>query len=68
MAMRGVASKVPRGLSNIQSVHLKSVDSIALPIYTSLPPEPSSLPAIGDVPSAKRIRLSQVSIWGIFIP
>ena len=44
--MRGVASKIPRGWRNIQSVHLKTVDSIALPLYNALPPQATLLPAV----------------------
>lgn len=60
-AMKGVASKIPRGWSNIQSVHIKSTDSIALPVYNSLPPEPKSLPAVGEG-RIKRIKLEEVSL------
>ena len=53
-----MGSHIPRGLRNIQSVHLKTPDSIALPIYNSLPPPPGLLPGTADeVPSAKRLKL-----------
>ena len=32
-----IAKKVPRGWSNIQSIHLKTSESVALPLYNSLP-------------------------------
>ena len=57
-AMKGVASHIPQGLRNIQSIHLKTPDSIALPIYNSLPPPPGLLPASTDQPPAvKRLKL-----------
>jgi len=36
-AIRGLIQKVPRKWKNIQSMHLKSTESIALPIYNALP-------------------------------
>ena len=54
--MVGVASKVPRGWRNIQVVHLKTVDSIALPVYNSLPPEATLLATLA--PAEKRVKLS----------
>ena len=54
--MVGVASKVPRGWRNIQVVHLKTVDSIALPVYHSLPPEATLLATLP--PAEKRVKLS----------
>ena len=36
-AVEGIVAKVPRKWKNIQSIHIKSVDSIALPIFNSLP-------------------------------
>ena len=32
-----IAKKIPRGWNNIQSLHLKTSDSVALPMYNSLP-------------------------------
>ena len=32
-----IAKKVPRGWSNIQCIHLKTAESVALPLYNSLP-------------------------------
>ena len=46
-AMKGVIHYIPGGWKNIQSVHVKSVDSIALPVYNSLPLPPTKL-AKGD--------------------
>lgn len=60
-AMKGVASRIPRGWSNIQSVHIKSTASVALPVYASLPPAPTSLPAVEDRPPSKRVRTGGVS-------
>lgn len=36
-AVSEIAKIVPRGWNNIQSLNLKTSDSISLPIYTSLP-------------------------------
>lgn len=36
-AVQCIAKIIPRGWSNIQSLNIKSANSIALPIYTSLP-------------------------------
>ena len=36
-AVSEIARIVPRGWNNIQSLNLKTIDSISLPIYTSLP-------------------------------
>ena len=71
VAMKGVSNRIPRGWSNIQSIHIKSVDSIALPVYTSLPPAPTqiSLPPahtrisrVSEQPPVKRVKLTGVSI------
>jgi ribosome biogenesis protein UTP30 len=36
-ALKGVAEAVPKKWKNIQSIHLKTTNSIALPLYNSLP-------------------------------
>lgn len=36
-AIEGIVAKVPRRWKNIQSLHIKSVDSVALPIFNALP-------------------------------
>lgn len=36
-AVSEITKIVPRGWNNIQSLNLKTSDSIALPLYTSLP-------------------------------
>jgi ribosome biogenesis protein UTP30 len=36
-AIEGIVAKVPRRWKNIQSIHIKSVDSVALPIFNALP-------------------------------
>lgn len=58
-AAKAVASRVPRGWNNIQSVHIKSIDSLALPLFASLPPEPKSLPALEDCPPVRRFKLDE---------
>ena len=52
-AVSEIAKIVPRGWNNIQSLNLKTSDSISLPIYTSLPEK--SL-AIDDTPPPKKKR------------
>ena len=32
-----IAKIVPRGWNNIQSIHMKTAESVALPLYNSLP-------------------------------
>lgn len=44
-AANHIASVIPRGKKNIKSLHLKTNESVALPIYTSLPDKPSSADA-----------------------
>ncbi len=57
-AMKAVVGRIPRGWTNIQSVHIKTVDSIALPVFNSLPPDPMSLPEVGkEEPLVKKVRL-----------
>ena len=61
--MAGVVSKVPRGWRNIQAVNIKTVHSISLPVYNSLPPEPKLLPGIEEIsaePKTKRVKLEAV--------
>lgn len=55
--LKGVVGKVPRGWANIQSVHLKTTESIALPIYNSLPPQPTTLPGVNEtaLPTVTRL-------------
>ena len=60
--VKAIADRVPRGFRNFQSLHLKTVDSIALPIYNSLPPQPTRLPGVGEeeaAPVIKRIKLDE---------
>lgn len=62
--MKAISNRVPRGFRNLQSLHLKTVDSIALPIYNSLPPLPTKLPVVGEegaTPIVKKIRLDEDS-------
>jgi len=40
-ALPRIVEKIPRKWKNIQSLHVKTSDSISLPIYNSLPDEPS---------------------------
>ena len=43
-------------------VHLKTVDSVALPIYHSLPPEAKLLAPLGEGPVEKRVKLSSLDV------
>lgn len=49
MALEGVSNALPRGWNDIQSVHIKTHSSMALPIYVALPSE--RLPPKHAVPS-----------------
>ena len=42
-ALSVVVRKIPHGWKNIQSIHLKTTSSIALPLFNSLPAEPKLL-------------------------
>ena len=61
--VKAIADRVPRGFRNFQSLQLKTVDSIALPIYNSLPPQPTRLPGVGEeeeaAPVVKKIKLDE---------
>ena len=56
--MSGVANRIPRGWRNIQAVHIKTADSVALPIYHTLPPEAKLLGPLEEPPAEKRVKLS----------
>ena len=60
--VKAIADRVPRGFRNFQSLHLKTIDSIALPIYNSLPPQPTRLPGVGEeeaAPVVKKVKLDE---------
>ena len=52
-AVSEMARIVPRGWNNIQSLNLKTTDSISLPIYTSLPEKSLALEA-SEPPKKKK--------------
>ena len=52
-AVAEIAKIVPQGWSNIQSLNLKTTDSIALPIYNSLP-DNSSVAETSEPPKKKK--------------
>lgn len=52
-AVAEITKVVPRGWNNIQSLNLKTTDSIALPIYTSLP-EKSLVAETSEPPKKKK--------------
>ena len=35
VAINGAANKIPRKWGNIQSIYIKTTDSVALPVYTA---------------------------------
>ena len=43
-------------------VHLKTADSVALPVYHSLPPEAKLLAPLEEGPAEKRVKLSSVGV------
>jgi hypothetical protein len=57
--VKAIADRVPRGFRNFQSLHLKTIDSIALPVYNSLPPQPTRLPGVEAAPVVKKIKLDE---------
>ena len=60
--VKAIANRVPQGFRNFQSLHLKTTDSIALPIYNSLPPQPTKLPGVSEAaPVVKKIKLDDGS-------
>ena len=56
-AMKGVVHCVPGGWKNIQAVHIKSVSSISLPVYNSLPLPPSKV-VLPDTESPAKVIFS----------
>ena len=56
-AVAEITKIVPNGWSNIQSLNLKTTDSVALPIYSSLPdnslPDNSSVAETSEPPKKK---------------
>lgn len=50
-AVREIAKIVPRGWTNIQSLNIKSSNSIALPIHTALP---DAVEVISKEPAKKK--------------
>ena len=60
-AVSEIARIVPRGWNNIQSLNLKTTDSISLPIYTSLPEK--SLALETSEPPKKRKKKAWSSIF-----
>ena len=50
-AVAHIAKIIPRGWTNIQSLNIKSSNSIALPIHTSLP---ESIEVIDNEPAKKK--------------
>jgi len=56
----GLASVIPRNWNNIRSLHLKSLESLALPLYQSIPEIPLRIEGVktepeADVPEKKEV-------------
>ena len=45
--MKGLSLRLPGGWPNVQSIHLKTVDSVALPIHKMLPKPPATISVEG---------------------
>lgn len=44
--MKGVASRMPKGWRNVKALHLKTSESVALPVYNSISTEVDKLPEL----------------------
>ncbi|KAJ1944696.1 proteasome-interacting protein cic1, partial [Linderina macrospora] len=53
-AVEAIAARVPKGWKNVQSLHIKTGKSLALPIYNSLPEEAEAIARIASTSSAKK--------------
>eukprot|EP00899_Mesostigma_viride_P007689 jgi/Mesvir1/16921/Mv15782-RA.1 len=63
-ATEGIAARVPKHWDNIQSIFLKTVDSVALPIFTTMPEVPTKIElepssTLPSAPPAKKRRVSE---------
>ncbi|KAI4378363.1 hypothetical protein MLD38_015853 [Melastoma candidum] len=47
-AIEGVVETAPRGWSNVRSLHLKLMDSVALPVYQTVPDVKLKIESLGD--------------------
>lgn len=47
--IRQVVAHIPKQWDNVQAVHIKTTDSIALPLYARLPEIPTSIPVEGSI-------------------
>lgn len=59
-----ISNKLSRGLAGIQSINIKTADSIALPIFNSLPKPATVLSEPGETSKAKRVKLEVVEETG----
>ena len=62
-ATEQVASKI--GSDNIQSIHVKTPDSIALPILNCLPPGPTVIDTTSQPPKRKRLKEDNEPLSGV---
>lgn len=56
ICMHGVAERIPSGWKNILTLNIKTCDSVALPIFNSLPIEASLLPHTHQPPAKTRVK------------
>lgn len=56
-ALSVIVRKIPRGWKNIQSVHLKTTSSVALPLFNSLPAEPKLLGQISKTEDRETVEV-----------
>ena len=66
VCMNGVAERVPRGWKNILTLCIKTCDSVALPIFNSLPMGASLIPRAGELPAKTKVmKLETVEEKGV---
>ncbi|CEG42381.1 low quality protein: ribosomal l1 domain-containing protein 1-like [Plasmopara halstedii] len=58
VAMNSCANLVPKGWNGVQSINLKLVDSVALPVYNALAPL-AKLPPVGKTSNLKKRKLEE---------
>lgn len=59
-AMAKITSLIPRGWGNVQALNVKTLNSVALPIFNSLPLPPTHLPQVGTERETKTVTLEPV--------
>ncbi len=46
-ALAGAASRIPKKWANVQAVYLKAAESVALPLWQTLPDQPARIEGAG---------------------